>query len=347
MVSIIVPVYNAQRTIRRCLISLMNQTYTDIEIVVVNDGSTDGSGAIIDEILSDVERKVIIHKANSEGAEQARLDGIAESHGQLVAFSDADDYYELNALEIMVDAMKRYEVDMVQCNADKFISLFGGFMIRIPSKSHDNAAVRVICKEEIMDRDYLSFFGCGSFSVTVWSKLYKRTLLDDLNRCGLRAVEDLWLNMQVFPKLKSICVIPNILYHYERQGTTSIYMPDYIEISKRLYQLKVEKAREMQSDKALLYSTIELRNCFKVQVESMILHKADSADGIKRWICQELQDSTYDVFGWLSKQKQSGNSALSQAIITKDSDTIYHLCRKSVYEWKWKKIARRIMISIS
>lgn len=343
MVSVIIPVYNAQRTIRRCLKSIIDQTFQDIEIVVIDDGSTDDSLNIVERMLQS--NDIIVRKPRNEGLEMARRSGITASHGEFVSFVDADDYLEKDAIEKMVNAMHSYDADLVQCGSRVFVTCFGFLEIH-PRRSKKGGRVRLLGIDNIK-KEYMSFFGCGHFNVTCWGKLYKRDMIENVKTGNLFFGEDLYFNMQIFQRLCSICVIPDTLYHYERQGMTSRFMPDLMNEVKRLYRLKVEKAREMQSDMAFLYSTIELRNCFKVQVESMILHKADTADGIKRWIRRELQDSTYDIFGWLSKQREGGRSPISQAITAKDADTIYRLCRQSVYEWKWKKIARRIMVNLS
>lgn len=345
-VSVIIPVYNGQRTIGRCLKSVKGQSYSDVEIIVVNDGSSDRSASLIDKSLNDFDDKVIVHQKRNEGVEMARKTGICASHGVYITFVDADDYLEKDAIERMVKAIELYNADLIQCRSRTFFSL-GKYLTIHPFCSKNYREGRLISKDDIMTKEILSFFGCGSFSVTVWGKLYKKEFLDNIRTAGLVFGEDLYLNMQIFPKLKTIYVLPDALYHYERQGVTSKFMPNFMEDTKLLYHLKLEEAKEIQSDKAFLYSTIELRNCLKTYVESMILHKVDSPKGIKERIKQELQDNTYHVFYWLRNQKQSGHSDISLAIMNKDIDAIYDLCRKSVYEWKWKKIARRILIKLS
>ncbi len=343
MVSVIIPVYNGQRTIRRCLDSVFSQTYKDIEIVVINDGSTDNSKKIIEEMLHNTKRAVIIRKENNEGIEKARHAGIAASRGRLITFIDQDDYIDRCAIEIMVNALDLYDADLVQCQTDSFLTVFNRFIISLNHFTRNRRTGRLIEKKEI-EREMLSFFGYGNFSVTVWAKLYKKELLKDISLGGLLYSDDLYLNMQVFPKLNRISLIPDVLYHYERQGTTSRYLPLWMEESKHLYKIKSSIAKQKGIDNAFLFSTIELRNCLKSQVESMILHKVDSPDGIKQWIKQELQDNTYNVFDWLGKHTESNKSPIAKAIVNKDIEAIYELCRKSVYEWKWKKIIRRLLI---
>lgn len=343
-VSVIVPVYNGRRTLKRCLLSIINQTYQEVEVVVVNDGSTDGSGELAEDILRSVALKKVVNKVSNEGLELARRTGISSSTGELITFVDSDDYIEHHAIEVMVAAMEEYQTDMVQCGMRTFLTVGHTLKLHMMPKSKKEG-IKVIDKKGI-DREYLSFFGCGSFSANVWSKLYKREKLENLKAGHLFFGEDLYLNMQVFPRLNSICILPNTLYHYERQGTTSRFMPSFMEDVKHLFLLKAEKAQEIHSDTAFLYSAIELRNCLRTHIESMILHKVDTEDGIKEWIAKELQDDTYEVFNLLKQQEQHCQSPVSLAIVNKDNDEIYNLCRESVLQWNWKKILLRILTRI-
>ena len=346
LVSIIIPVYNAQRTIRRCLESVLHQTYHDIEIVVVNDGSIDNSIILANRALANYPNKVFVDKKTNEGPEAARVSGILASHGQYVMFLDADDYLDSDAVRIMVNAMCQYQADMVQCSCRVFITITSKIKLHW-KKRKGSTEIRLIKKADFMKNEYMSFFGMGSFSVTAWGKLFKREYLDDIKKAGLFFGEDLYLNMQVLPRLSTICIMSDALYHYERQGITSKFMPRFMEDVKCLYRLKIEKAEELLLQSAPFYATVELRNCLKTYVESMILHKVDTKEDIKQWIANELSDCTYDVFDWLKQQENCGRSPMSLAIMNKDVDAIYDLARKSVYEWNWKKIARRILVHLN
>ena len=344
MVSIIIPSYNSSRTIRRCLQSVIRQTYRNIEIVVVDDGSTDGSSSMIDELLDEVEKKVIIHKQENEGVEKTRLKGINVSNGKYVLLLDADDILPDNAVDILVNTSLKYGADLVQGGMQTFVTLLG-HKIKL-SGNPSWVGVKTYEDNIVLRKVYLSFFGCGNFNAGVGGKFYKRDVLMDIKVAGLSFGEDLYMNMQVFPRLKCICEIPQITYYYERQGMTSRFMPQFMCDCKKLYQIKVDVAKEQHIDEAILYSTIELRNCLKTHVESMILHKVDSQEGIKQWIMQELQDSIYDVFDWLREQHGFNNSPIAQAIVNRNADSIYDNCHKSVYEWKPKKVARRPLTRI-
>lgn len=115
LISIIIPVYNSEKYIERCIESVINQTYKNIEVVVVNDGSRDKSESIIREYLKKDKRIKLINQKNS-GVSSARNNGIINAKGKYLTFIDSDDYYELDAIERLYDIMKNSEYDLVRGN---------------------------------------------------------------------------------------------------------------------------------------------------------------------------------------------------------------------------------------
>ena len=112
MVSVIIPVYNAEKYLRRCFDSVVKQTYKDLDIIVVDDGSTDGSGAICDEYASKDNRFHVIHQRNG-GVSVARQTGLNAAKGEYLCFVDADDWVELNYAEYLYEEARKEDVDMV------------------------------------------------------------------------------------------------------------------------------------------------------------------------------------------------------------------------------------------
>ena len=111
-VSIIVPVYNAQNSIGRCIESILNQDYENIELIAVNDGSKDNSGKILDEYAAKDSRMIVIHKTNS-GVSDTRNIAIARASGTYLQFLDADDYIPVDSTKSMVRALEENNVDLV------------------------------------------------------------------------------------------------------------------------------------------------------------------------------------------------------------------------------------------
>ena len=114
-VSVIIPVYNVEGYLNSCLDSVINQSYHNLEIVLVDDGSKDNSGTICDEYAQKDKRIIVIHKKN-EGVAQARIDGFNRSSGELVTFIDSDDYVDLNYIEKLVSPFEQNEIDLSICN---------------------------------------------------------------------------------------------------------------------------------------------------------------------------------------------------------------------------------------
>lgn len=115
-ISIIVPVYNVERYIERCVESICQQTYTNTEIILVDDGSTDSSGKICDEIAVKDPRIRVIHQQNS-GLSAARNAGLAVAKGEYIAFVDSDDYIAQEMYSVMIENMEKYDLDIIGCTS--------------------------------------------------------------------------------------------------------------------------------------------------------------------------------------------------------------------------------------
>ena len=112
LVSVIVPVYNGEKYLRKCIESIINQTYANIEIILINDGSTDNSGVMCDSYAHSDNRIRVIHTQNN-GPAAARNIGIENSKGEFVFFVDADDFIENNALNLLVENYNQYKADII------------------------------------------------------------------------------------------------------------------------------------------------------------------------------------------------------------------------------------------
>ena len=114
MISIIVPVYNVESYLRKCLDSILAQTYRDLEILVVDDGSTDGSGAICDEYAGKDDRIKVFHTEN-KGLSCARNLGLDSANGDWIGFVDSDDWIELDMYEVLLRKAEKTGADVVEC----------------------------------------------------------------------------------------------------------------------------------------------------------------------------------------------------------------------------------------
>ena len=125
LVSIIIPVYNAESRLEQCVMSIKTQTYTNLEICLINDGSTDGSGALCDRLAAEDTRIKVFHKENG-GVSTARNRGLDEATGEYVVFVDADDYLASNGIEKMVETIAARNCDIAI--AGKYIDFYGNIL---------------------------------------------------------------------------------------------------------------------------------------------------------------------------------------------------------------------------
>ena len=211
-VSVIVPVYNVEPYLRRCLDSILAQTFTDFEAVLVDDGSTDGSGAICDEYAATDSRFVVVHKGN-EGVAQARLTAFEHSKGELITFVDADDYVTPEYIRVLSDTIERENADMVSCD---YYRVEKGKIISPSSKF-----AGIYEKDDIKDfiRDHYFYdkrakgYGMTCFLCT---KIVKRQYVAE----GLKKGIGLWFGedqlsmFAMLVKCRKLVLIADRLYYY-------------------------------------------------------------------------------------------------------------------------------------
>ena len=215
-VSVIIPCYNAEKTIDKCLKSVLNQTYTELEIICVNDGSTDDSLNIIKKYAIQDPRVHIINKKN-EGVSLARNAGIKIATGKYIEFLDSDDWISSNFVKIMMEEFCKNNVDLVICG---YQSTNGEIKKSLP---YNNMKISEVMMNfsEIYSSTYLN---------PPWNKLYKKELFDGLkfdeNIC---LGEDLIFNLEYLRKCSSICLLSETLYYYSVANSNSLTSKCYSE----------------------------------------------------------------------------------------------------------------------
>ena len=176
-ISVIIPVYNVEPYLRECLDSVVNQTLRDIEIICVNDGSTDNSGAILAEYKVRDKRIIVIMQEN-RGLSAARNVGIDAAKGKYIYFIDSDDYIDLDALEVLYNRAEELQVDVLCFDFSRFDDQSREIIFRLPQREY--AEVRTGCALMAAMRDD------GVYWVGVWVFFISRKLL---KRCNLRFYE--------------------------------------------------------------------------------------------------------------------------------------------------------------
>lgn len=211
-VSVIVPVYKVEAFLGKCLDSILAQTYPEIEIVLVDDGSPDGSGAICDAYAAKDSRVVVIHKQN-EGVSKARLDGCRRSTGEYVTFVDADDYIAADYVEVLLQEALDGGFDMVGC---QFVNVKGEQTKedhRPVVGRYDREGIRRIIQNHFLFDPTIRKSG---MNVYLWSKLYRRGIIFGALPfgVGLSFGEDMVIVVEVMRRISSMSLLDNHLYYY-------------------------------------------------------------------------------------------------------------------------------------
>lgn len=204
IISIIVPVYNVEKYLDKCVNSIVNQTYKNLEIILVDDGATDNSPKMCDEWAKKDDRIKVIHKANG-GLSDARNTGIKNATGDYLAFVDSDDYIESDIYEVLYKMILRDNADLAMCSFKK-VDEQGNDI-----ETKNNVIAEVIGKKEFFERMMNDHSG---FYVVAWNKLYKKCLFDNLEYPVGKLYEDSFVIHEVINKCDIISVTNKQLCNY-------------------------------------------------------------------------------------------------------------------------------------
>jgi glycosyltransferase involved in cell wall biosynthesis len=212
LVSVIIPVYNVEGYLNSCLDSVINQSYNNLEIVLVDDGSKDNSGTICDEYAQKDKRIIVIHKKN-EGVAQARIDGFNRSSGELVTFVDSDDYVDLCYIEKLVRPFEQYEIDLSICNYSNVTKGRISHIDRPVKGLLVGEQIKTMISSRYLFDIRLRMAGFPLFLVT---KMIKREFVLDalLYARGLWMCEDQVASFHIVTNVKAMFVLSEPLYYY-------------------------------------------------------------------------------------------------------------------------------------
>ncbi len=211
--SIIVPVYNVEKYLDKCLDRILNSTYKDFELIVINDGTKDNSEQIITKYLEKEEYKdkiTYISKENT-GLSDTRNLGMSKAKGEYIAFVDSDDYIEPNMYELMMNKALEKDYDIVACD------------VRLVYENSDKEKiVSSAYEKDLFSKDEIKQTMLVYYPV-VWNKIYKKSILDCVEFSKGVWYEDMEFNLKVYPRINSIGVVKEPLYNYLQRGNSITY----------------------------------------------------------------------------------------------------------------------------
>ncbi|WP_279167083.1 glycosyltransferase family 2 protein [Thomasclavelia cocleata] len=241
-ISVVIPVYNVEKYLCRCINSVLGQTYRNIEVILVDDGSTDNSPTICDEYQKNDKRIKVIHKKNS-GAASSRNIGLSNAKGNYITFVDSDDYIELDMYEKMMRINEKYDCDIVLCDCYKENKNKREIFTHNIREGYYN--------KEMLYKEYfptLLMTNSVNYPPTIsnWVCLFNKILLDShqiFYKDGLRFSEDLLFGSQAIYYASSFYYMKNHCYYhymYNPTSVTNIFYKNKWEIMKQLH-IEIEK----------------------------------------------------------------------------------------------------------
>ena len=236
LISIIVPVYRVESYLSRCVDSLLAQTYQNLEIILVDDGSPDQCPQICEDYAKKEERIHVIHQEN-RGLSGARNAGIDVAKGEYLAFVDSDDYIEPDMYEVLYKNCERYAADLATARFVKFNT-------QGEDRKNFTENIEVFSREEMLR---LFIVGDRRYEITmsVWDRLYKRELISDLRFPVGKCYEDIVFSTKVIEKSKINVYIDRALYHY-RLREDSISGEDFNDYNRAPLRIITDLIPELE-----------------------------------------------------------------------------------------------------
>jgi glycosyltransferase involved in cell wall biosynthesis len=311
-ISIIVPVYNVEKYLVNCIQSILNQTYSKFQIILINDGSSDRSGDICDYYARVDSRIKVIHQ-NNTGVSDARNKGLDVSSCNYTAFIDADDYIHPEMIHILFNNLKKYNTDISMCCYKPVNDLNYKFHNVI---KHD----QVLSNQEILKKMYGKLY---IPIVVAWNKIYKRSLFDGIRYPVGKIHEDEFITYKLLYKAKKIVYTDAPLYYYLQRPDSimskkfNLNHLDALEAQKECYQFLYQNHEAELFNKAFnRYLSLFLSIYFKIQKNK--LGNLDLISSLKEQYIENFEayisDTDFSVIRKFKYQSFIKNEHLCQLI---------------------------------
>ena len=285
-VSVILPIYCVEKYLEQCIDSILVQTCSDLEIILVNDGSTDHCGNICDKYSAKDSRIRVIHKKNG-GVSSARNVGLDIAVGEYIAFIDPDDTVHSRYIEILLDLCQRYDCDIAQCDflaiAEDSVKLPFGQRQRIDILNNRQALSKLCSANEEVRY------------VVPWGKIYKRDLFDNIRYPIGRIHEDEFTTYLLFWKARKIVITNQYLYYYIQRATSIMWQKfsiSRLDVLEKLIPIVKENIIDSMSVKEIIS-----KDCSNLKGLKIVLYGAGNwGKKYYQWIKNNHQGI---IVGWV------------------------------------------------
>lgn len=249
-VSIIVPMYNAEKTIKTCIESIISQTYKNIEIIVINDGSKDRS---LDLVKNFDDSRINLITIENSGPSSARNLGIKKATGAYVQFVDSDDYLEPNMTEFLVNEIKKNGNDLV----------IDGYYMHSNDRIKPVLFRKRIYKNKVIRDQILNMYKEGLLN-SLWNKLYKIEYIDTLFDTKVKNGEDLIFNLEYIKNIDTISVVNNCHYHYINQVSDHNLSGKHHKDAIKYLNLQYKSLIDLNTGKKNQYVDLYIREFIRI-----------------------------------------------------------------------------------
>ena len=283
LVSIVIPVYNVEKYLRQCLDSVIMQTYRSLEILIIDDGSTDTSGEICDEYGA-IDNRVKVFHTENRGLSASRNIGLDNASGEYIAFIDSDDWYDEDAIYMSIEVAEKSNADIVCFQyAREYDDVSNVQKINRHKEGHRKPIITEYTEESILE-EYC--FG-SSIKEVSWNKIYKKFIFSDIRYPEERFYEDIVTTHKLLRKAKKVTCVSSALIHY-RAREESISMNHHLKNFQDNWWANRKRFEELTNISAK-YSRSQLKPCMR-SIGRMWRWYAGLSNH-EQWIAKETLDS--------------------------------------------------------
>ena len=346
LVSVIIPVFNTKSTLKRAVRSVCRQTYPNLELILIDDGSTDGSCELCDVLATKDSRIRTIHQPTNQGVEEARYRAIQETQGKYVMFCDSDDWMTKDLVGKCVEIAEREKVDAVHFQHFRVYDALGLWKQKVTFRTTEER----LSQQEIMTDIYPSYFGRRGDYVPVWSFCFRKSLLvkSDIRPLGQKIGEDLKFMLRVMPQMKNLYLskIYGYGYRYRHDSATSKYNMSVFEDMKRLYHFELECIEKYNVEPTSFdFAAYELKNNLLLHIKNMLIFSKKRGGDIIKFIHKELKDPIYNHLFEVYATKND-LAPINQAVKTKDAEKMVMLLTPIAQKHKRNRQIKNILTPI-
>lgn len=298
-VSVIVPIYNVEKYLERCLKSIINQTYKNLEIILVNDGSTDNSREIAQKYAS-LDNRVMLYDKINTGLSDTRNYGINKATGYYVLYVDSDDWIDVTMISTMVEEAKKYNADVVQVD---FYYAYEDHLLYDDRYNKSDGKILILDNKELMT----ALVQNEKVKNFAWGKLYKFEIIKDiLFESGMRFEDVFWAHQVMSRVNKYVLIHKPLMYYFQRSESISgSYKVENTDIIKGLLERHSFIKKNYSSLENESYKMI-LKTCF-VHYDMLLRIKDNRSEKYREGIKQYINENYYDFIEVVKNDKYLSN----------------------------------------